>query len=150
MGLALRVVFPLGGPGAEILEKWGKLQSLPLRPPKLGKNYSIFGVIFLFFLPIFPVFGGETGEGNFAVVSPFFVNFCPRGFPGPILGGKTTRKSGKIGRASKTRTAVWKALSVDFRDSLGGPLRCDRRQCSCDTPVFRDNFQEATWSATPL
>ena len=46
---------------------------------------------------------------------------------------------------------VSKAPSEGLLRALSGPLQRDRRQCSCDTPLYRDTFQvlEATWSAAP-
>ena len=37
-----------------------------------------------------------------------------------------------------------RSLPSCLQFKLSGPLKRDRRQCSCDTPLYRDTFQEAT------
>ena len=40
-------------------------------------------------------------------------------------------------------------LGISLLPYFLSPLQRDRRQCSCDTPLYRDTLQEATWSAPP-
>ena len=71
--------------GAEVPEKWGKITKFPspVRPPKMGKNYRkitkiVFSEYFFPFLgPIFPIFGGRTGEGNFVIFPHFLGTSAP-------------------------------------------------------------------------
>ena len=99
-----RVVFPLRGTGKPPRRKspknGEKLQNSPPRsdPQKWGKNCPknykncIFGVILPLFWGNFPHFRGSEWGGEFCNFSPFFRDFRPGGFPGPLR-GKTTRKS---------------------------------------------------------
>ena len=99
----LRVVFPLlrgpgKPPGRQPPKNGEKLQNSPPRsdPRKWGKitkklQKCIFGVILPLFWGNFPQFRGSERGGEFCNFSPFFGDFRPSGFPGPLR-GKTTRK----------------------------------------------------------
>ena len=64
----------------------------------MGKNYKknnkncIFGVILPLFGGNFPHFRGSDRGGEICNFYPFFGDFRPGGFPGPLR-GKTTRRS---------------------------------------------------------
>ena len=103
-GLALRVVFPLRGPGKP--PGWkspnnGENCKIPLPgptpkigencPPKRGKNYSQ-STLLCKFSSIFPNFGGRTGEGNF-VIFPHFAGISALESSHAFLRGKTSRKA---------------------------------------------------------
>ena len=92
---ALRVVFsPSRAPKSlreEFPEKWGKITKFasPVRPPENGEKLqkkNIFGVIVPLFWGDFPHFRGVGPGEKFSNFSPFFGDFRPRGFPGPLRG----------------------------------------------------------------
>ena len=84
--------------GAEIPQKWEKLENSPGRTPengkigpKKGKNYSE-NTFLQFFGNFSVILGVGAGGGEFCNFSPLFGDFRPGGFPGPLR-GKTTRNS---------------------------------------------------------
>ena len=58
---------------------------------------------------------------------------------GSLMGeeGRHVKLPPKVSRLSLS-------LSECTAKHLSGPLQRDRRQCSFDTPLYRDTFQEAT------
>ena len=110
---AYELFFPLEGPGSHRggnPRKMGKNYKIPLPGPtpengeKLHKNYKncIFGVILPLFWGNFPHFRGSDRGGEFCNFSPFFGDFRPGGFPGPLR-GKTTDGQGNQGHCSRNR-----------------------------------------------
>ena len=103
---ACELFFPLEGPGSHRggnPRKTGKNYEIPLpspTPENGEKCRKITKIVFSeqfyrFFGAIFPIFGGRTGEGEFCNFSPFFGDFRPGGFPGPLR-AKTTRNAGPL------------------------------------------------------
>ena len=99
--LMLRVVLPLRRagkpPGRKSPKNGEKLQNSPPRsdPRKWGKiteklQKMYFRSNFTPFLGQFPHFRGSDRGGEFCNFSPFFGDFRPGGFPGPLR-GKPTR-----------------------------------------------------------
>ena len=141
--LRLRVVFPLRGPGshrAEHPEKWGKITKFPspVRPPKLGKNYrTITKLSFWSNLPLFsgnfPFFRGSERGGEFCNFSPFFADFRPGGFPGPL-------------QPANLRTSRW--MTGHFWESGGIVIERPRWACQA-VPSLDATSANTRWVGGP-
>ena len=122
----MRVVFPLRGPGKPSGRKspknGEKLQNSPPRsgPRKWGKittNYEncIFGVSLPLFWGNFRHLRGSERGGEFCNFSPFFGDFRPGGFQGPLMGKNNSQSQMRNVLAIEGQECKWTLPFSDWR-----------------------------------